>query len=48
MDIIIRNARISDKENLKDVAIKDGKILAKIRFYVKFVRNLLKFYQTLE
>ena len=27
MDIIIRNARISDKENLKDVAIKDGKIV---------------------
>ena len=27
MDIIIRNARISDKENLKDVAIKDGKII---------------------
>ena len=27
MDIIIRNARISDKESLKDVAIKDGKII---------------------
>ena len=27
MDIIIRNARISDKENLKDVAVKDGKII---------------------
>ena len=27
MDIIIRNARISDKESLKDVAVKDGKII---------------------
>ena len=27
MDIIIRNARISDAEDLKDVAIKDGKII---------------------